>query len=221
LAKIVLTKDDDVLQEMTLSKERITVGRRPHNDLIIDSLAISAEHAVIVTILGDSYLEDLNSTNGTQINGQPVRKHFLQDNDVVELAQYRIRYIAKSPDTSTNLQGTHSEMLSVRDASAQHAFVATGADQHQPGHAQKVVIKVLNGANAGREIELTKALTTIGRPGVQVAVITRSPEGYLVTHVEGDTHPRVNGEQIGVGAHLLAYEDVIELSGTQLVLRRA
>lgn len=219
MAKIVLTKDGDVLQEMALSKERITVGRRPHNDIVIDSLAISAEHAVIVTILDDSFLEDLNSTNGTQINGQPVRKHFLQDNDVVELAQYRIRYIAKSHDAGAH--GTDPEMSNSCDASAPQTVILDHPNQNQPTLAQKTIIKVLNGASAGREIELTKALTTVGRPGVQVAVITRRPEGYFVTHVEGDSHPCVNGEPIGGGAHLLAYEDVIDLSGTQLVLRRA
>src|ERR1035437_2209961 len=85
------------MREVPLAKERITIGRRPHNDIVIDDLAISAEHAVIVTVCNDSFLEDLNSTNGTQINGQPVKKHFLQDSDVIELAQYRLRYVADDP----------------------------------------------------------------------------------------------------------------------------
>ncbi len=96
MAKIILIEEGKVLQEMVLSKERITIGRRPHNDLVIDNLAISGEHAAIMTIVNDSFLEDLGSTNGTLVNGQLVKKHFLQDNDVIELAKYKIKYQAKS-----------------------------------------------------------------------------------------------------------------------------
>ena len=90
MAKLILSMDGLVLKELPLAKERTTIGRKPHNDIQIDNLAISGEHAVIVTILNDSFLEDLNSTNGTYVNGQPIKKHFLQNNDVVELGKYRL-----------------------------------------------------------------------------------------------------------------------------------
>lgn len=213
MAKIILTKDGTVLQERILSKERITIGRHPHNDIVLDNLAVSAEHAVIVTILDDAYLEDLNSTNGTQIHGQPVRKHFLQDNDVVELAHYRIRYV-----TDDNLDNGAEGPLHASDSRDGSAFEhqrhgdPTKADPRK----RRAVVKVLNGASAGKEVALTKVLTTIGRPGVQVAVITRGPHGYSITHVEGDAYPLVNGQSIGAGAFSMADGDVIDLSGTRM-----
>jgi FHA domain len=219
VAKIILTDNGVVLQEMPLLKERVTIGRRPHNDIVIDGPAISGEHAVIVTVFNDSILEDLNSTNGTQINGQPVKKHFLQDNDVIELAQYKLRYVAearqeaaaaeslKTPPAGPSIAG--AEVQPDHDASPRASGTPTAA-------GQAAVIKILDGHNAGKLIVLAKALTTIGRPGAQVAVIARAAEAYSITHVEGDTYPLLNGECIGAGAHRLADGDVIDLSGTRM-----
>ena len=78
MAKLILSLDGSVIKEVPLDKERLTIGRRPHNDLQIDNLAVSGEHALIVTILNDSFLEDLGSTNGTLVNGVPIKKHILQ-----------------------------------------------------------------------------------------------------------------------------------------------
>ena len=72
------------------------------------------------------------------------------------------------------------------------------------------------GANAGKELELTKPLTTLGKPGVQVAVLTRRPQGYFITHVEGAQRPTVNGQQIGAAPHALKDHDVIELAGVKM-----
>ena len=94
MAKLILSMDGLVLKEVPLTKERTTIGRRPHNDIVIDNLAVSGEHAVIVTILNDSFLEDLGSTNGTMVNSQPIKKHFLQNNDMVELGKYKLKFVA-------------------------------------------------------------------------------------------------------------------------------
>ena len=77
-------------------------------------------------------------------------------------------------------------------------------------------MQVLNGANAGRQLELTKTLTTLGKPGVQVAVIARRPHGYFITHVEGAQYPRVNGQAIDAQAHALADHDVVEIAGIKM-----
>lgn len=97
MAKLILSMDNLVLKEIPLNKERTTLGRKASNDIQIDNLAISGEHAVIVTILNDSFLEDLNSTNGTFVNGQQIKKHFLQNNDVIELGKYRLKYVNEAP----------------------------------------------------------------------------------------------------------------------------
>ena len=207
MAKIILMAEGRVLQEMELSKERITIGRRPHNDLVIDNLAISGEHAAIMTIVSDSFLEDLGSTNGTLVNGQLIKKHFLQDNDVIELAKYKIRYQIKS----------EPEFAAESLPAAPHAApIAPVVAVSEPRSAS---IRVLNGASTGKEMVISKALTTLGRPGVQVAVITRRPQGYFITHVEGEATPLVNGTAIGSSEHLLQHADLVELSGTRMEFR--
>ena len=207
MAKIILMAEGRVLQEMELSKERITIGRRPHNDLVIDNLAISGEHAAIMTIVSDSFLEDLGSTNGTLVNGQLIKKHFLQDNDVIELAKYKIRYQIKS----------EPEFAGEPLPAAPHAApIAPVVAVSEPRSAS---IRVLNGASTGKEMVISKALTTLGRPGVQIAVITRRPQGYFITHVEGEATPLVSGTAIGCSEHMLQHADVIELSGTRMEFR--
>ena len=189
MAKIILSMNGAALRELVLPKGRITIGRRPQNDIVLDDPAISGQHAAIVTTDVDVCLEDLNSTNGTQVNGQPVRKHFLQDDDVIELARYRIRYLV-------DLQ--------------------VGAESLEAASAKGPMIRVLNGANAGKEIPLTKALTTIGQPGAQIAVIARRADGFFLNHIEGENFPSVNGVQISAQGQPLVGGDVIELAGTQI-----
>jgi hypothetical protein len=219
VTKIILTDNGVVLQEIPLLKERVTIGRRQHNDIVIDDPAISGEHAVIVTSSNDTILEDLNSTNGTQINGQPVKRHFLQDNDVIELAQYKLRYVMEARQEGVAAESPEAPPAesSITGAEAQAGHdIKRRASGTPAADQQRAVIKILDGANAGKLIVLTKVLTTIGRPGAQVAIIAGNAEGYCITHVEGDTYPLLNGDLIGAGAHALKYDDIIELSGTRM-----
>jgi hypothetical protein len=213
VAKVILTLGDKVLREVALSKERITIGRRSRNDIVIDDLAISSQHAVIVTVHNDSYLEDLNSTNGTQINGQPLKKHFLQDNDVIELADYRMRYIANSHVQTGHTHQRKAPVANGGDMSADRMRATSPKGNMQNGAA---VIEILDGTNAGKTIALTKVMTTVGRPGEQVAVITRSPQGFSITHIEGKAYPVVNGHSIGTNAYLMTHGDLIDLSGARM-----
>jgi pSer/pThr/pTyr-binding forkhead associated (FHA) protein len=251
MAKLILSMDGLVLKEIPLAKERTTIGRKPHNDIQIDNLAVSGEHAVIVTILNDSFLEDLGSTNGTVVNGNPIKKHFLQNNDVIELGKYKLKFVGEASGASAGGDKADFEKTMVlRPASArqtggealrsapgspraavmpQAAAAATGiadATKTVPPAPQPAApraagqplgaIQLLSGANAGKELELTKPLTTLGKPGVQVAVLTRRPQGYFITHVEGAARPNVNGQQIGPAPHALKDHDVIELAGVKM-----
>jgi pSer/pThr/pTyr-binding forkhead associated (FHA) protein len=226
MAKIVLSMDGVVLQEMALSKERITIGRRPHNDLVIDNSAISAEHAVIVTMLRDAFLEDLDSTNGTRVNGQAIKKHFLKNNDVIELAKYKLRFVndkdhendepayLRPPQSATKLS-SHKKIKAAMQPTADYQDINTEVlfGSALQTHA---FIRILSGANAGEEIALTKPLTTIGLPGKQVAVITSRGHAYSLTHVEGDIYPLVNEKIIGPSAYLMKSGDVIELADIKM-----
>jgi pSer/pThr/pTyr-binding forkhead associated (FHA) protein len=236
-----------VLKEVPLTKERTTIGRKPHNDIQIDNLAISGEHAVVITILNDSFLEDMGSTNGTFVNGQSVKKHFLQNGDTIELGKYRLKYVSEVPQQTSSADFEKTMILrpgaAQKPASAPSGGAtptvsappspATTVPSHMstsPGMAPQPpsapptaapalplgAIQILSGGNAGKEMELTKTLTTLGKPGVQVAVIARRPHGYFITHVEGASFPVVNGKALDAQAHQLADHDVIELAGVKM-----
>jgi len=225
MAKLILSMDGLVLKEIPLNKERLSIGRKPHNDIQIDNLAISGEHAVVVNILNDSFLEDMNSTNGTLVNGQPVKKHFLRNNDVIELGKYKLKYMtdlqagAAASDFEKNV-ATRSGILRPPGE-----FQLAPTDIMTPSNIGVVppapsipaaAIQLLNGPNVGKELDLTKTLTTLGKPGLQVAVIARRPHGYFITHVEGRQFPIVNGVMLDAQARPLSDHDVIEIAGIKM-----
>ncbi|VVC85152.1 FHA domain-containing protein [Sideroxydans sp. CL21] len=238
-AKLILSMDGAVLKEYPLNKERTTIGRKPHNDIVIDNLAVSSDHAAIVTILNDSFLEDLDSTNGLAVNGTPTKKHFLQNNDVIEIGKYKLKYLNDQP-TQTSAADFEKTMvlrapvkMSPRDgfskspldvtltrkteATAQFNATNSGmAAESSAAQPPAAVVQILNGPNAGKELELVKNLTTLGKPGVQVAVLARRPHGFFITHVEGGSFPTVNGSSIGEQPHQLRDHDLIELAGVKM-----
>jgi hypothetical protein len=281
MAKLILSVDGQVLKEFNLSKERTLIGRKAHNDIQIDNLAVSGEHAAIITILNDSFIEDLGSTNGTMVNGKPIKKHFLQNNDVVEIGKHKLKYFNDAPtaataadfektmiirnptkaappppkadaslgDTMTNLgpgaaapkpapapapaaSATTTATSSPMPAAAPTPPPAAAAPppprpaapvgEPSPapagaaGPLREAAIQVLSGAAAGRTLDLTKNLTTIGKPGLQVAVITKRPNGYFITHVEGATYPTLNGTSLGGQASPLNDHDLIEIAGVKM-----
>src|ERR1700712_4057607 len=91
--KMIVSIDGVVIKEVQLTKDRTTLGRRPYNDIVIDNLAVSGEHAVLQMSGNEVYLEDLNSTNGTYVNGKAVKKKLLQNSDTVEIGKYKIKFI--------------------------------------------------------------------------------------------------------------------------------
>ena len=270
MAKLILSVDGQVLKEYGLTKERTLIGRKPHNDIQIDNLAVSGEHAAIITILNDSFIEDLGSTNGTMVNGKPVKKHFLQNNDVVEIGKHKLKYFNDAPtaataadfektmiirnpakaapppaaeksmgDTQTNLKPMAPEVAKPAAPAPSPAPAATATVPPSPSPVpapapapapaaapagaaaggtplREAAIQVLSGAAAGRTLDLTKNLTTIGKPGLQVAVITKRPNGYFITHVEGATYPTLNGASLGGQAHPLGDHDLIEIAGVKM-----
>ena len=227
MAKLILSMDGLVLKEIPLNRERMTIGRRPNNDIQIDNLAISGEHAAVVTILNDSFLEDLNSTNGTLINGQPVKKHFLKNGDVIELGKYKLKYIAEQAQAVEAADYEKTMVLRPGAAAQLRAGQAPGGVAAAPvapvappaavaAPVATAAIQLLTGANAGRELALTKTLTTLGKPGGQVAVIAKRPHGFFLTHVEGAQFPVVNGQAIDAQARQLNDHDVIEIAGVKM-----
>ncbi len=211
MPKMIVSIDGVVIKEVQLTKDRTTLGRRPYNDIVIDNLAVSGEHAVIQMSGSEVHMEDLNSTNGTYVNGKAIKKQQLQNGDVVEVGKYKIKYVGDG--AADNFEKT----MMVKSSAAMAAPAQAPAAAPAPAMpALNASIKVLSGAASGREVPLTKVVTTIGKPGVAVAAITRRQHGFVVAHVEGAGNPTLNGAPIGVEPVALKSGDLIELAGTQM-----
>ena len=239
MAKLIYSLDGAFLGEYPLDKELITIGRRSVNDIHIDNLAVSGEHATIMTIGNDSFLEDLGSTNGTLVNDKQIKKHVLQHGDVIEFGKYQLKYLNDAVVNSTastsadDFEKTMIIRLAAAKATApmqqpvpmQQSITLPSAPPTSKAVAAEAIgaettdiarVQVLTGPSIGKELILNKALTTLGKPGVQVAVITKRPLGYYITHVEGESHPKVNEISLGAQAHVLSDHDVIELAGVKM-----
>jgi pSer/pThr/pTyr-binding forkhead associated (FHA) protein len=223
MGKLVVSLDGVVIKEVQITKDKTTLGRRPYNDIVIDNLAVSGEHAVLQMVGADVFIEDLNSTNGTYINGKAIKKQLLTHNDTVEIGKYKIKYLVdESGDYEKTMimrpGGTPAGAGAGAVTGPSSGFGALGGGAPPPPApvVQPASIKVLNGAAAGREVVLTKVVTTVGKPGVQVASITKRPNGYAFAHVEGATKPSINGVPIVGDSVPLRNGDVIELAGTQM-----
>jgi hypothetical protein len=227
MPKMIVSIDGVVIKEVQLTKDRTTLGRRPYNDIVIDNLAVSGEHAVLQLTGNEVYLEDLNSTNGTYVNGKAVKKQLLQNNDTVEIGKYKIKFINEAPGaTFEKTMIMKSGMVPPMPKPAAPAGAATAtataaAPAVAEAHAINASIKVLSGAAAGREVPLVKVVTTIGKPGVAVAAITKRTHGFVVAHVEGSNKPTLNGAAIGAEPVTLKNGDMLELAGTQMQFLQA
>ena len=274
MSKLVLFLPDGTTLDVPLARERTTIGRRADNDICLPNLAVSGEHAVVVTILADSFLEDLNSTNGTLVNGSPIAKHFLRDRDQIDIGRHRLVYcvdddavidaevvagmarvsardfgeriepaktfarahrakVPNSPPARESLQvhrdvvgdpagGQLPEGHPVPDGAVPGLTPeatpggASAPVARTPSAPQLASIKLLSGVNAGTLVALTKAETTVGRPGVQVASIVKAGASFRLKPVEGASPPRINGKPVdGEGAEL-AHGDTIEIAGSRL-----
>jgi FHA domain len=218
MGKLVVSLDGVVIKEVQITKDKTTLGRRPYNDIVIDNLAVSGEHAVLQMVGADVFIEDLNSTNGTYINGKAVKKQLLAHNDTVEIGKYKIKYLVEDGTDYEKTMIMKPGSVPPGGNSGYSPTVGFGASGfgNLGSSSAAASIKVLNGAAAGREVQLTKVVTTVGKPGVQVASITKRPGGYVLAHVEGALRPTVNGNPlIGETVHL-KNGDVIELAGTQM-----
>ncbi|MRD48627.1 FHA domain-containing protein [Caenimonas koreensis] len=218
MPKMIVSIDGVVIKEVQLTKDRTTLGRRPYNDIVIDNLAVSGEHAVLQMTGNEVYLEDLNSTNGTYVNGKAVKKQLLQNSDTVEIGKYKIKYVnevAGPTFEKTMILKAGAVMPPIAPPPVAAGASPAAAQAADLGHVN-ATIKVLSGAAAGREVPLVKVVTTIGKPGVAVAAITKRPHGFVVAHVEGSNKPTINGAAIGAEPVTLKNGDLLELAGTQM-----
>jgi pSer/pThr/pTyr-binding forkhead associated (FHA) protein len=253
MAKLHFSLEGNSFGEFALNKERMTIGRRPTNDIHIDNLAVSGEHAVILTIGNDSFLEDLNSTNGTLVNDKPIKKHVLLHGDVIKFGKYELTYENKIQQKAPPSHGFENTVvvrptkLPVANLEAQSKAQTKEKDivkenvnefgsqpqtsKQAPASEVPVIqapstpvsdtqkhgfLEILSGQDNGNKITLNKAMTTLGNSSQEVAVVTKRPHGYFITHVSGASHPLINDQSIGAQAQALSDQDIIEVSGIKM-----
>jgi pSer/pThr/pTyr-binding forkhead associated (FHA) protein len=210
---MIVSIDSVVIKEVELTKERTTLGRRPYNDIVIDNLAVSGEHAVIHMADDGVEIEDVGSTNGTYVNAKAVTRQELRNGDIVEVGKYKIRFLQEAE--GENFEKT----MLVKPGMVSPSMVApraAAAATPQAAVPLSAVIRVMSGAAAGREVALLKVVTTIGKPGVAVASITKRHQGHVLAHVEGPDRPLLNGTPMGEAPVSLKHGDRITLAGTEM-----
>ncbi|MBK6559570.1 MAG: FHA domain-containing protein [Comamonadaceae bacterium] len=204
MAELVVSSDGVETQHVHLIKDRTTLGRRHHNDVALSDLSVSGMHCVFER--GDSgaiWLMDVGSTNGTYVNGERIQRRQLEDQDVVTVGIYSIRFLLQPP-------------VAVSGQTSPMRLEALGA----PGRAgaQKASLRVLEGAAQGRDVPLVKTVTTFGKPGDAVVAVYHRRHGYYVALVEAGEQPALhNGQPIGTDAAPLADQDVLELGDSRLL----
>ena len=204
MAKVVVSIDGVVIKELTLIKARSILGRRPYNDIVIDNLAVSGEHVVFLLDNRVVTMEDLNSTNGTYVNGTVVKKQVLQNADTIEIGKYKIVY----------LDGAVNDVVPAAQFSASGLMGLTATTPAPI--ASPALIHILSCAASGRDLTLTKVVTTVGKPGVAVASITRRQAGYVLSQLEGPGPLLLNGQTVNKGPSPLTDGDLIELADTRM-----
>lgn len=227
LSKLIVFLDGEKVVERVLDRERIRIGRSPKNDLVLPHSAVSGDHAIVITVRNDSFLEDLHSTNGTWVNGRVQNKHVLEDGDEIRIAPYELKYVrgdeevlpqdehsgendeGYSPETCLDM-GRRPESLPPKP---EEGGKIRAVDDSFP----LATLFMVSGPSAGMEIELRRALTTVGKPGIQMATVARQADGYSISHLDGDSQPMVNGEEISPGGHApLKHLDDVEIAGIQM-----
>ena len=214
MAKIIISLEGNITKVVPLNKYRMTLGRRPYNDIIVDNLAVSGEHAALQVIGRDYFIEDLSSTNGTYINSQKVKRQILKNGDRIEIGKYEIKYVLDAVSPQLTAASVKHELPQIQAISAGDSTLPLF--EKTKFAEMYVAIKILSGVSTGKELPLVKVVTTIGKPGEAVIAITKRPKSYVVSHVEGATRPTLNGVSFGIDAVPLKNGDLFELAGTAM-----
>ncbi len=220
MAKLIVKLDNDVIDHIEVKQGDMKIGRKPGCEIHLDNLAVSGEHANIFSIGEDSFIQDMNSTNGTFINNKRITKHHLRNGDNVVIGKYSLTYLsdaasaAKEDFAKTIIINPSFKEAPSATAPAQRPSPAAPAT---PAADQQAALFVLSGTNSGKRIEVTKAVTNLGRTGKRAGTITRTAQGFMLEAVnEGEDPPKLNGKSLPPGGTQIKNGDIIEVSGTRL-----
>lgn len=222
MAKLVLSTEGSIVDQRFLDDARLTVGRRAGNAIVVDDTAVADLQFTIVVVGNDHILEHASDGAGTAVNGKPVLRRILRHGDVIELGAFHLRYIDTKASSAFDLERTMLIAGLPPPVAAVVGIAAERADSDAPQARASVVnfprgrVRWLGDARGERTQTLNRVVATFGEPGVALAVVTRRPHGYFLTHVEGRDRARVNGVSIGVQPQALRHGDVIEVGDDKL-----
>lgn len=206
MPQLIASVEGVKVKHIHLEHERTTLGRKHHNDIVLDSLVVSGDHCVFDMRDAETVtVSDLGSTNGTFVNGHVIQApRQLADEDIVSVGNYSLQFLLKTEPAPA---GTRQSTMTMSLASL--GIAGTSA-------VQQASLKKLGGAGAGAETPLVKAVTVFGQAGVCVIAISHRREGYFVAHMGGKTAPLLNGAEFGQNAVALAHQDLINMAGDEL-----
>lgn len=236
MSKLVMQDANGATVEFPLKGERTTIGRKPHNDIRLADSAVSGNHAAVFRLGEDYYVEDLDSTNGVQVNRSSVKKSILRDGDEIRIATHVLKYVDEPAGYGSDAAGltnwfdnlpAEPSVRSGEAATELEGLTQLGALTAVPGRSAAATqgtssagrmgaIRILAGPGAGKTLDLTRSVTTLGKPGIQVAAMAKRQEGYFLSLVEGAEAPLVNGEPADPRSCALRDHSIIEIAGIRL-----
>ena len=219
MAKLVLSSGGSIVHQCFLDRERVNVGRAPHNQVVIDDPAVRDDHAAIITVGNDHILEHPSKLTDTLVNGSPVARHILQHGDTMQFGAFYLRYL--NPRASADSDLDRTMLIAGLQTRVHTSRRESGLSTVRSAHAADIrfpkgKVKVIAGRRSSGTIRLDRVVATFGKPGKELAVVARRPRGYFITHVEGRRAARVNGQSIGKDARLLRHGDIIEVAEEKL-----
>lgn len=229
MAKLIIKLNNEVVDHIDLKQGDMKIGRKPGCEIVLDNLAVSGEHANIFTIGEDSFIQDLSSTNGTFINNKRVAKHHLRNGDAVSIGQHTLVYLHESARAAAS-EGSDDfaktvvisptppspAPLAVPAAMRVNATPVATETPFSANDRQVAALTIMNGKISGRRIELTKAITNLGKTGKPAGIIARTHDGYLLRAASEEEKPKLNGRAVGGEGSRLRNGDIIEVAGTRL-----
>ena len=216
--RIVVLKDDKPIDQYVVSGLKASIGRKSECDISIRDPAISGNHAEIQAVKDCFVIQDLGSTNGIHVGGRKVSQYVLKDGDLLSIGEHQMRVDLSEGELGDKARAQKAKReREAKDTSMDEdrTHITVDTEAGAEGH-----LVVLNGDQAGEKIELHHALTTIGEPSIQVAAVSRRPQGHFIIHVDGgkdkDRVPLVNGEPTGFKSRKLEPGDNIEIAGIKM-----
>jgi predicted component of type VI protein secretion system len=205
MSKLVIIKDDAVLNEIQLDERKMVIGRDAESDIALSDQSVSRHHAAISRVFNEYFVEDFGSTNGTLLNNKAVTKHILKNGDVLQIGNFEVRFevdVEEFVAADEDLERT----VVLRPKKKPEAVVSKAVSP------KVATLRFFRGPFEGDSKVIDRSLYTIGQPGGEVAAIARRPQGFYLLPITSSSHPKINNIEVEGGSGVqLSEGDVVEV----------